>query len=333
LSEENFIDKVVPLEIRRAVAGGFVSDAPSRRDFFRIAGGATLGAYLAGHGTTVGARQDATAQALRFGYAAITWEGNDVQAITDVAAVGFKGIQLRSSTLEKFGSTPGVLRDLLQKHQLTMVALSSGNLRIDQAVEAEELAKHARNAKFVKDVGGAYLQVIDERPKREIVAADYTRLGRLLTELGKRTAELGIPLVYHHHMNSLGERPQEIASILEATDPKQVRLLLDVAHYQQGGGDPVKAVRQYHDRIQLLHIKDVVTPAPGATGDLSRSYQFVELGRGTVDLKSVFSAIKDVGYRGWAVVELDKVPDPSRTPKDCAIISRNYLHSTLGFSI
>src|SRR5262249_45594636 len=173
--------------------------------------------------------------AIRFGYAAITWEGNDLQAIDDVAAVGFRGIQLRSPILERFGDTPNALRTLLQKRQLTMVALSSGNLRIDPAVEADELAKHPDHAKFVKGVGGLYLQIIDERPKRAVTAADFRRLGLLMSELGKRTAALGIPLVYHHHMNSLGERPEEIAQILDAADPTYVKLLLDVAHYQQGG--------------------------------------------------------------------------------------------------
>ena len=46
-----------------------------------------------------------------------------------------------------------------------MVALSSGNMRIDPAVEKEEMAKHTRHARFVRDVGGVYLQVTDERPK------------------------------------------------------------------------------------------------------------------------------------------------------------------------
>src|SRR6185369_10461108 len=33
---------------------------------------------------------------IRVGYAAITWGGNDGQATDDIAAVGYKGIQLRS---------------------------------------------------------------------------------------------------------------------------------------------------------------------------------------------------------------------------------------------
>ena len=154
-------------------------------------------------------------------------------------------------------------------------------------------------------------------------------MGRLLTELGKRTADAGIPLVYHNHMNSMSQPPEGTAAIMEATDPRHVRLLLDVAHYQQGGGDPVKAVAQYKDRIQVVHFKDVVSPAPSVEGAPPRPYQFVELGRGTVNLKAVVSALNQINYQGWGIIELDAVPDKSRTPKDCAAINRDYAEREL----
>ncbi len=276
---------------------------------------------------------DAAAE-LKFGYAAITWDGKDVQAIEDVAAVGFRGIQLRTSALEPFGSDPGKLRELLAKHKLTMTAFSSGNMRLDPASEREDLDKHTANAKFVRDVGGVYLQMTDERPKgRPITADDYKRLGKLLTELGKRTADLGIPVGYHNHMNNLGERPEEVRQIIDAADMRYVKLQLDTAHYQMGGGDPVAAIKEYRDRLLFLHIKDLETPVPGATGDLSRSYRFVELGRGNVNLKGVFSELDAINFRGWAVVELDRVPDGARTPKESAIICRDYLVNTLRLKI
>jgi inosose dehydratase len=264
---------------------------------------------------------------ITFGCAAITWDGNNLQAIQDVSALGFPGIQLRSDVLKTYGSRPEELRDLLAKHKLTMAAFSSGDVRIDPAVEREEIEKHAGHAKFVRAVGGVYLQLTDARPKREIVADDYKRLGHLLTEIGKRAADVGIPIGYHNHMNNLGERPDEVRWILDAADPKIVRLQLDTAHYHQGGGDPAKAIREYRDRLIFLHIKDVESPVPGATGDLSRSYRFVELGRGKVDLKSVFAALDEIGFEGWAIVELDEVPDKARTPKDANAISKKYLES------
>lgn len=260
---------------------------------------------------------------IKIGYAAITWGGDDDRAIEDIAALGFPGIQLRSNVLAKYGTKPAALRDLLARHRLTFVALSSGNVSIDPAQEATMIQEHVAHARFLRDAGGMYLQLIDERPRgRPIESADYTRLGRLLTEIGKRTADLGIPSAYHHHAGSLGEKPDEIERVLEASDPKYVRLLLDIAHYQVGGGDPVAAVRRYADRILFLHIKDVRIPAPNGG---PRTFQFVELGRGQVDLPAVFRALRDVHFRGWGIVELDSVPDHARTPKESAEMSERYL--------
>src|SRR5436853_6602262 len=66
---------------------------------------------------------------IRWGYAAITWEGNDLQAINDVAEVGFRGIQLRTSVLKDFGERPQALREILQQHHLHLIAVSSGTVR------------------------------------------------------------------------------------------------------------------------------------------------------------------------------------------------------------
>jgi len=151
------------------------------------------------------------------------------------------------------------------------------------------------------------------------------RTAAICTEIGKRTADLGIPLGYHNHMGTLGERPEEVAQILDAADPRYVKLELDIAHYQEGGGDPVNAIRTYADRLLFLHIKDVEDRPGGPSG--SGGYRFVELGRGKVDVKGCFAALHDVKFRGWAVVELDAVPDNARTPKASAAINQQFLHS------
>jgi inosose dehydratase len=270
-----------------------------------------------------------TPSGMKFGYAAITWGANVTQAIDDISSLGFPGIQLRSEAVAQFGDRRAELRELLEHRHLTMAVLSSGNLSIDSAREREELAKHVSNAEFVRDIGGLYLQVIDERPKRAITTDDYRRLGRLLTTLGERTAASGIPLVYHHHMNSLGERPEEVARVLDAADRRHVRLLFDVAHYQQGGGDPVAALRHYREWVQVVHLKDVESVTSGASGGSGRSggadYRFVELGRGRVDVPAVFAALEAIKFAGWAIVELDRVPDPGRTPKEAAEANKRYL--------
>lgn len=272
---------------------------------------------------------------IRWGCAAITWSENDVQAIKDIADVGFRGIQLRTSVLKEFGDRPNALRELLDQHHLTMVAFSSGGVRIEPGTEADQIALHTRHAQFVRDVGGFYLQLTDSaRPKdRQPTADDYKKLGKMLTEISQRVVDLGLQVGYHNHMNTLGEAPDEVDRILDAADSRSVKLLLDVAHYHQGGGDPAKAINTYRDRLLFLHIKDVesVSPPPGT--DPKRSYRFVELGRGRVNLPAIFAALKEINFRGWAIVELDGVPDPSRTPKESALISKKYIEEKLGMKI
>jgi inosose dehydratase len=266
---------------------------------------------------------------IRPGYASITWGGKDLDAIADIAAAGYPGIQLRSNIVPDYEKRPRALADELAKRHLTFVALSSGAVSIEPASESSEIATHVGHAKFLQACGGLYLQCTDARPKRTLVPADYQRLGHLLTEIGRRTADVGIALGYHNHMGTIGERPDELDRILDAADPKYVKLELDIAHYQQGGGDPVQAVRKYGDRLLFLHIKDVEN-APGGAGSAG-GYRFVELGRGRVDVKGVFAAMHDVRFRGWAVVELDAVPDKARTPKESALINKKYLEDC-GFS-
>jgi inosose dehydratase len=310
------------------MAGGEPMSAElTRREFVLRTVAGTTGLALARRAQLQAAPGD-----IRFGYAAITWQGQDRQAIEDVASVGFKGIQLRTSALAEFGKKPVALKELLASRALTMVAFSSGGVRIEPEFEAEDLATHTRHARFVRDVGGLYLQLTDVRPKRALVRADYRRLGQLMTEIGKRTADIGVPVAYHNHMNGIGERPEEVDWVLEAADRRYVKVLLDIAHYQQGGGDPAKAVRQYADRILFLHIKDVQSPLPGYTGEPMRSFRFVELGHGTVNLPAVFAALNEVKFKGWAVVELDAVPDKARTPKESAVLARQYLDK-LGYPI
>src|SRR3977135_1060009 len=121
-------------------------------------------------------------------------------------------------------------------------------------------------------------------------------------------------------MGSLGEHPEDMDQILEAMDPRYAKLELDVAHYFQGGGDPVKAIAKYSDRLLFLHIKDVERLSENT--DAKRPYRFVELGRGKVDLPGVFNRLQKVNFRGWAIVELDAVPDKTRTPKESGAISK-----------
>jgi inosose dehydratase len=265
------------------------------------------------------------APSVQLGYAAITWGGRDDVAVDEIAELGFRGIQLRTAAFSRWGNTPSALVDLLASRRLHFVALSSGLVRLDPASFEDDMALHLRHAQFLKACGGTFLQVVDERPPtRAIADADFTAMARRLDELGRRTADIGITLVYHNHMGNLGQSPQEVEAVLSRCDARNVRLLLDIAHWHAAGGNPVTAVRQYADRIAFLHLKDVQQTGlqPPA-----RSFRFVELGKGEVNVVAVMAELARESFTGWGVVELDAVTDPALTPKACAQISKDYLAS------
>ena len=96
--------------------------------------------------------------------------------------------------------------------------------------------------------------------------AELKSFAQALNEIGKQTADLGLPLVFHPHMNQIGQNPEEVDVILKASDPRHVKLLLDTGHWAAAGGDPVKAIQAHAKRLGMLHIKDVKDkPRPSPT--------------------------------------------------------------------
>lgn len=294
----------------------------SRRKFLTHLGVATLSIPLFSC-SAVNALSPDRIPGLKVGYSAITWGGNDLQAMQDISALGFRGIQLRSNILKEYGKKPEAVRGLLKQYDLNLVMFSSGNANINTGNDEAVIKMHLDNANFVKAVGGKFIQVTNSsRPKDGVpTQANLKKYAGLLNEIGKRTSDIGIQTTYHNHMHQLGETPGEVDIILENCDSDHVKLLLDIAHYHQGGGDPVKAIQQHKDRLIALHLKDV-RPKGGTD---SKAYTFVELGQGKVDLPGVFKALESINFIGWGIVELDAVPEKEKSPRQCAEITRAYL--------
>ncbi len=275
-----------------------------------------------------GALHTAPKAAVKFGYSTITWGNNIDQAIKDISSLGFDGVQLKNP-FEQYGSKPDVLKKMLEDAKLEVVMLSSGNADVNTGNDEEQIAKHVVNAKFIRSVGGKRIQVTNgSRPKAgDVSPNDLVKYGNMLTEIGKRTAEFGVETTYHNHMGQLGQTPEEVDAILQHADPKYVGFLLDVAHYLQGGGDPVAAIRKYKARIRTLHIKDVKTT------DSTSGYQFVELGQGRVNLPAVFEALNEISFNGYTVVELDAVPVKGRTPLESGEMAKAYITDKLKYTV
>jgi inosose dehydratase len=267
----------------------------------------------------------ATKKTYSVGYSSITWSGQDEQAIKDIASLGFKGIQLRANTFAKYGENPSALKALIDQSGLQLCMFSSGSVEIDPAKVEASIAQHVKHATFVKALGGTSIQLTNSlRKKGEKPAEkDLIRLAEVMNEIGAQTKKIGIQATYHNHMDQFGETPEEVELLVNQMDPTKIKLLLDVAHYFQGGGNPAEAVLKYREVIHSLHAKDVRQTEP--------RYRFVELGQGKVNLLEVFANLDKIKFKGFAIVELDAVPDAGKTPFSCAETSKEFLKDKIQY--
>ena len=107
-----------------------------------------------------------------------------------------------------------------------------------------------------------------------------------------------------------------------------VGLLFDIAHYQQGGGDPVAAIRRYGKAIKVVHLKDVRPIDGRARLPVGRARPRPRRRQG---LRR--RAARTIGFDGWAIVELDRVVDPGGSPKASAAANRDFVVNQLGLTL
>jgi inosose dehydratase len=302
----------------------------SRREFLA----ATCAAALAGNAFGSAIQSD-----FQIGCHTITWGDKIAQAIDEISELGFRGIQIRAADYRKYANRAGEFKDLMAAKKLTAVSISSGGVTVSSASSKQEIEEHVAIAKWIKEIGGLYLQANDRARVQQGVndPDDYRKLGKRLTEIGKRTfGEYGIKLGYHNQMDTLGQRQDEVDRIMDATDPKHVWSLVDIAHIQAAGGDPVKFMRNYITRLVYPHFQDVIVypsgPATMAGKQPPPKYSFVELGQGKVNIPAVLQIMKDYRWTGWIMIELDSAP-AGHTPKESAMINKKYVEERLKLKI
>ncbi len=247
------------------------------------------------------------------GYATIAWPEKDFpQALKTVSTLGFRGVQTLGWVRDAYrGSKTAELKEQLQALKLQPVALSCTDVELDPAKMRDESAEFRAYADFFQRLGGLYLQVTDSgQPDRKYSRGEIKSLASRMDELGQIAQDYGLILGYHPHLGTLGESREGLARVLDATDPRVVKLIADVAHLTLGGSDPAEVIRTYHERLIFTHFKDARKDAAHlARQNRARAreaeHHFCEVGTGVVDFPAILRAFRDINFRGWVIIELD----------------------------
>ena len=271
-----------------------------------------------------------------------------IQVLNEIKETGYEGTELGDWGF--MPTDPVKLKSELDKRSLIMLGAFVPVLLKDKTQHADGINIAVKTAKLMSSAGykNAFIVLADNNGS---IPGRTNNAGRITPEMGlnkkewkifcdganelasKVKEETGLRTVFHHHCAGYVETPDEINTLIENTDPSLVGLVLDMGHYKFGGGDPIEALKKYSERIWHVHFKDcdenIAQKSRQNNWDYFRSVKegvFCELGKGSVDFKSITNELAKMKFNGWIVVEQDVLPGMGN-PKECALRNRNYIKS------
>jgi protein FrlC len=127
--------------------------------------------------------------------------------------------------------------------------------------------------------------------------------------------ERGVAVGIEYEPELLVECTDEALALIGDIGRDSLGINLDVGHAAVYGEDPAEAIRQSAGHITGIHLEDI------AGGRRGKHYHRVP-GEGDLDFQAMFDALDDIGYDGFATLELYTYPD---RPDDAARAAHDAL--------
>ena len=279
-----------------------------RRDFMTMLGAATLGYAL---------RPRAPSPDPRAPVRTLNRVGLELYSVRDamhkdpdgtltaVRAMGYTEVELLWS-FGNFGRTTEQVRAALDREGLRAPSAHISPISL--------FVGWNRSLEIAHRLGHEYLIVPSFTGETSGTLDDWREWADRFNTAGAAARRAGIWLAFHNEADHMalidGKVPYDV--FVERTDPKVVRLQLDVGNMVIGGGDPFAYLQRYRDRYWSFHLKDVVP---------DRSHDTV-LGTGTVDFKRLLSAVPDIDHK-FCYVEQEGLEDAlGSARKDCEFLKQ-----------
>jgi inosose dehydratase len=262
---------------------------------------------------------------LRFACQTYSWQmslerfqGRIDHISTIVARAGFSGLESEVVMLGNF-ATAERLRRVVELAGLELAALT---LVQDWAGERESPTERtsADAAIALTSFFDQTLLVLCQMPGRDRsdLGQRQKRLLKCVGEVALRADDAGVKTTFHPN-SPTGSlfRTSEDYEVLLAGLPETVGLTPDLGHIARGGMDPVSLVRQYREKVNHVHAKD-----------MDDSGRWALIGTGVVPVQEVVELLRSTGYEGWVVLE-DESELAEREPDLVAVQLGHYVEEVL----
>ncbi|MGW7529018.1 sugar phosphate isomerase/epimerase family protein [Streptomyces sp. NPDC054783] len=264
--------------------------------------------------------------------------------LDEVAEAGYEWIEL--GPYGYLPTDPARLRDEVAGRNLKVSAgtVFTGMHR-GPSVWAETWAHVSQVAALTQATGARHLVVIpsfwrDDKTAEileppELTAEQWAHLTKGMERLGHEVKETyGLDIVVHPHADTHIDTEDHVERFLDSTDTDLVNLCLDTGHYAYCGGDSVKLIETYGERIGYLHLKQVdpdvlaeVIADEVPFGPAVQRGVMCEPPSGVPELGPVLEAAQGLGVELFAIVEQDMYPCEPDKPLPIAVRTRRFLRS------
>jgi sugar phosphate isomerase/epimerase len=267
-------------------------------------------------------------------------------SIREIAKVGYSGVEILCDVPHAYAPTftddqVGALKKTLASSNMqisnlnafTLYAIGdtyhpswiedSREMRIEHTIECIRLAKKIGGKHLSTEPGGPVPllpQSSSSSPRQQ-----YQDIGQLekifldgVTRVAKMAEEEDIKVLIEPEPGLLIENSRQFKNFMRRIiNSKYIRLNFDISHFYCVNEDPAKTVYELSDYIEHFHLADIAH---------TRIHNHLVPGRGSIDFRSVFDAMDDIGYRGFVTVELYPYQD---NPVEAAKEAYNYLCSIM----
>jgi sugar phosphate isomerase/epimerase len=238
--------------------------------------------------------------------------------IAKVAQIGYREVEFAGY----FGKSPQEARAVLDRNALVSPSEHISYDAVEKKWPGALEAAHVIGQQYV------VCPSIEEPQRKQ--PDGWKRAADLFNRAGEASQKAGIQFAYHNHAFEFapsealgGKLPYDF--LLAETDPKLVKMEMDLCWITVGEQDPLSYFDRYPGRFPLVHVKDwtKLGSAPGAYADEAghpvKNGRMANVGSGSIDWKRIFAQSTKAGIRHYFVEndEAKSLDDP--------LASYNYL--------
>jgi inosose dehydratase len=282
-------------------------------------------------------------------YPGPSWNQSYEKMLDEMVEAGYNGTELGPYGF--FPTDPVVLKPQLENRNLKLLG-SFVPVVLSDPASAEIAVEHIRKvgdllaalkAPFLvlADAQSDERNRISGRVPRDgsagLSSAQWKNVAKVVEGAAKVSADFGLDLVFHPHVATYVETPEECERFFDVTAHTGIGLCLDTGHCEFGGGDTVTEAAKFASVLRFLHIKDVDNKVLEESRRKKLNFEqaiedkvFTIIGEGSVDFPGLFRLLDKNNYSGWMVIEQDvKFGATVIPPAESVAASLRYLRGVV----